>query len=56
MIGRLNLRMLKVITSIYHQTIKFLTARGTGQVKGNQYESRTTYMDDIHDYAEAQLL
>ncbi|GMN73877.1 hypothetical protein TIFTF001_053753 [Ficus carica] len=52
---RPNLRVLKMVTSIYYQTMKFPTARRIRQVKGNQYESRTTYMDAIHDYVEAQL-
>ncbi|GMN43633.1 hypothetical protein TIFTF001_012835 [Ficus carica] len=56
MIGRSTLRALKVVTSIYQQTMKFPIVKGTGQVKGNQYGSKTTYMDVIvHDYAEAQL-
>ncbi|GMN68339.1 hypothetical protein TIFTF001_037400 [Ficus carica] len=54
-IGRPTLKALKVVTLIYHQTMKFPTARGTEQVKGNQYESRTTYVDVVHDYAKARL-
>lgn len=53
-IGRLSLRASKAVTSIYHQAMKFPIAKGTRQVLENQYESRTTYMNAVHDYAEAQ--
>ena len=42
-LGRPLLKVLKVVTSIYHLTMKFLTAKGTRQVKGIQYNSREYY-------------
>ena len=42
-IGRLLLKVVKAITSIYHLTMKFPTAEKTGQVRGSQYESRECY-------------
>ena len=36
-IGRSILKTLKVVTSIYHLTMKFLTAKGTEQVRRSQY-------------------
>ena len=42
-IGRPLLKVLKVINLIYHLTIKFPTAEGTGQVRGSQYDSRECY-------------
>ena len=42
-IGRLIIKALKVTTSIYHLTMKFLTAERTGEVQGNQYDSREYY-------------
>ena len=41
-IRRPFLKALKVATSIYHLTMKFSTAEGTGEVRGNQYDSRNT--------------
>ena len=41
--GRLLLKALKVITSIYHLTMKFPTTEGTGEVRGCQYDSRECY-------------
>ena len=34
-IGRPLLKDLKVVTSIYHLTVKFPTAEGTGEMRGN---------------------
>ena len=42
-IGRLLLKALKVMTSIYHLTMKFPTVEGTGQVRRSQYDSRGCY-------------
>ena len=42
-IGRLLLKALKVLTSIYHLTMKLPTTEGTGQVRGSQYDSRECY-------------
>ena len=39
-IERSLLKALKVATSIYHLAMKFLTAEGTYEVRGNQYDSR----------------
>ncbi|XP_024017800.1 uncharacterized protein LOC112090531 [Morus notabilis] len=51
-IGRSTLRALKAATSIYHQTMKFLTPTRIGRVHGNQYESRLTYSETVRHYAE----
>ena len=34
---------LKAVTSIYHLIMKFPTAEGTGELRGNQYDSREYY-------------
>ena len=34
---------MKVVTSIYHLTVKFPTTKETGQVRGSQYDSRECY-------------
>ncbi|XP_024030056.1 uncharacterized protein LOC112094131 [Morus notabilis] len=51
-IRRLTLMALKTVISVYHQMIKFLTLNGIGRVRGNQYESRLTYSETVHHYAE----
>ena len=35
--GRLLLKALKVVTSIYHLSMKFLTTKGTREVRGKHY-------------------
>ncbi|MCQ7582465.1 retropepsin-like domain-containing protein, partial [Salmonella enterica] len=50
-IGRPTLRSLRAVTSIYHQTIKFPASQGIGQVRGNQYESRSTYSEMVRAFA-----
>ena len=42
-IGRPLLKALKAATSIYHLNMKFPTAKGTSEVRGNQYNSRECY-------------
>ena len=42
-IGRLLLKALKAVTSIYHITMKFPTTGGTGQVRRSQYDLRECY-------------
>ena len=42
-IGRPFLKALKAATSIYHITIKFPTAEGIGEIRGDQYNSRECY-------------
>ena len=42
-IGKLILKALKAMTSIYHLTMKFSTIEGTRQVWGSQYDSRECY-------------
>ncbi|KAK1399355.1 hypothetical protein POM88_009218 [Heracleum sosnowskyi] len=42
-IGRPILKEMKVVTSVYHLTMKFPTPTGVGQVKGCQYDSRVCY-------------
>ena len=42
-LGRLSLRALKAITSIYHILMKFPTLNRVGQVRGNQEEARRCY-------------
>ena len=43
MLGRLSLKVLKAITSIYHLLMKFSILRGMGEVHRNQYEEREYY-------------
>ena len=43
MLGRSSPRVLKVITSIYHLFMKFLTPNGVGQLRGNQEKARRCY-------------
>ena len=42
-IRRPLLKVLKVTTLIYHLTMKLPTAEGTGEVRGDQYDSRECY-------------
>ena len=42
-LGRPILKALKVVTSIYCLTMKFLTAARIGQVRGRQCDSRECY-------------
>ena len=42
-LGRLSLKALKTITSIYHLLMKFFTPNMVGQVRGNQEEARRCY-------------
>lgn len=46
-IGRLAIQVLKAITVIYHQKVKFLTSNGSGEMKSNKYESRIAYLDIV---------
>ena len=46
-IGRPLLKAIKVITSIYHLTIKFPTAEGIGQVAWSQYDSTECYNNSL---------
>ena len=41
--GRPLLKALKVATSICHFTMKFPTTEGTGEVRGNNYDSKECY-------------
>ncbi|XP_074374144.1 uncharacterized protein LOC141714528 [Apium graveolens] len=43
LLGRPFLREMRVITSIRHLTIKFLTPNGVGSIRGSQYDSRECY-------------
>ena len=43
-IGRPTLNSWKVVTSIYHLSVKFLTEYGVGQRQGNQLEARECYL------------
>ena len=47
MLGRLSLRALKVITSIYHLLMKFPTPNGMEQVNGNQNKVSECYNQAI---------
>ncbi|XP_024026074.1 uncharacterized protein LOC112092959 [Morus notabilis] len=49
-IGRPTLQALRVITSIYHQKVKFPTPNGVGEMKSNQYEARVAYFDALCGY------
>ena len=42
-IGKPFLKALKAVSLIYHLTVKFPTAKGMGQVRGSQYDSRECY-------------
>ena len=42
-IGGPLLKALKAATLIYHFTMKFPTVEGTGEVRGDQYDSRECY-------------
>lgn len=46
LVGRSLLKSIRVITSIYHLTMKFLTPNGVGCVKGSQNDSRECYYRD----------
>ena len=46
-IGRPFLKALKAATSIYHLTMKFPTAEGTGEVRSDQYDSRKCYIKSL---------
>ena len=46
-IGRPLLKALKAITSTYHLTIKFPTAKGTREVWDSQYDSRECYKKSL---------
>ena len=37
------MKALKVVTSIYHQAMKFPTTEETGEVRGSQYDSKECY-------------
>ncbi|KAL1815684.1 hypothetical protein ACET3Z_018258 [Daucus carota] len=43
LIGRPILKDMRVVTSIYHLSMKFPTPRGVGCIKGCQYDSRDCY-------------
>ncbi|XP_024021322.1 uncharacterized protein LOC112091560 [Morus notabilis] len=51
-IGRATLQVLRAITSIYHQKVKFPTPNGVGEIKNNQYEARVAYSDALCGYDE----
>ena len=48
-LDRLSIRAFKVITSIYHLLMKFLTPNGVGQVQGNRDEARRCYNQVIRN-------
>ena len=43
-IGRTTLNSWKVVTSIYHLSVKFPTEYGVGQVQGDQLVARECYL------------
>ena len=47
-IGRPILKEMRIVTSIYHMSMKFPTPKGVGCVKGCQYNSRDCYNKAIH--------
>ncbi|XP_024029455.1 uncharacterized protein LOC112093974 [Morus notabilis] len=49
-IRRPTLQVLRAITSIYNQKVKFPTRNGVGEIKSNQYEARVTYSDALRGY------
>ena len=48
-LGRLSLKALKAITSMYHLLIKFPTPSSVGQVHGNQNEARECYNQAVRN-------
>ncbi len=59
-LGRPFLVDIRAITSVFHQVMKFPTNAGVGQVRSDQYFSRQTYRDALHQYenprAEVQVI
>ncbi|PON76812.1 hypothetical protein PanWU01x14_031320, partial [Parasponia andersonii] len=51
-LGRLTLRELRAITSIYHLAMKFPTQYRVGEVRGNQYDVQTCYNNSLKLAAE----
>ncbi|XP_063948153.1 uncharacterized protein LOC135152236 [Daucus carota subsp. sativus] len=52
LMGRPLLKDMKIITSIYHLTLKFPTPGGVGCVKGSQYESRDCYGRSLKNFRD----
>ncbi|XP_074350574.1 uncharacterized protein LOC141689939 [Apium graveolens] len=50
LLGRPFLREMRVITSIYHLTIKFPMPNGVGSIKGSQYDSRECYRQAMRGF------
>ncbi|XP_074327063.1 uncharacterized protein LOC141665004 [Apium graveolens] len=50
LVGRPWLRAFRVITSIHHLMIKFLTLNGVGSLRGSQYESRACYHKAVKEF------
>ncbi|XP_074322981.1 uncharacterized protein LOC141659938 [Apium graveolens] len=50
LMGRPWLRAFKVITSIHHLMIKFLTHNGVGSLRGSQYESHDCYHKAVKEF------
>ncbi|PON56453.1 hypothetical protein PanWU01x14_181460 [Parasponia andersonii] len=46
-LGRLILRELRAVTSIYHLAMKFSTQHRVGEVRGKQYDVRTCYNNSL---------
>nr|XP_017221509.1 PREDICTED: uncharacterized protein LOC108198257 [Daucus carota subsp. sativus] len=52
LMGRPLLKDMRIVTSIYHLTLKFPTPGGVGCVKGSQYESRDCYGRSLKNFQE----
>lgn len=54
LIERPLLKEMKVITSIYHLSMKFPTHAGVGCINGCQYESRECYYRDVKGFEKSR--
>nr|XP_017228021.1 PREDICTED: uncharacterized protein LOC108203549 [Daucus carota subsp. sativus] len=52
LMGRPLLKDMKIVTSIYHLTLKFPTPGGVGCVMGSQYESRDCYGRSLKNFQD----
>ena len=50
------MKELKAITSIYHLIIMFPTVKGTGYVRGSQYDSRECYNQSVRMAIDRRML
>nr|XP_017247956.1 PREDICTED: uncharacterized protein LOC108219166 [Daucus carota subsp. sativus] len=55
-IGRPLLKEMRVVTSIYHLSMKFPTPGGIGVVRGCQYDSRECYLQSLKGFKKSRSL